>query len=217
MSDDEHETAKPLILDQKGMQVEGPYSNMHPAVMLTIIEAVTLGLGYLCAWGIYSLGPKADYDKKYVLLKGFDLAWFYLAIFVFTKITSVLQMFVGCGRREAHADNPDQYIFETKLVNQPYVRLVTDGAVGKFNRAQRGIDNFRELLPGVLANVLLAGFIFTKATFGLVCAVFVGRVLYSAGYIEGNFNRVPGMLIFMLSNMIISGLVFFSIIKLFMA
>jgi len=219
--DEEYET-EALILDEKGLQAEGPYSTVEPFVVYPIMEIVQLGLGYLFAWIIYNfanwVGPKPDFDlynQKFALLKSLDLAWFYLAVFLFTKIPTVLQWFVSHTRKEAHVDNPDQYVFETKLVNQPYIRLVMDGAVGRFNRAQRGIDNFREILPGVLANALLAGYIFPKATFGAVCGVFLGRVLYSALYIEASDKRLPGGLIFMIANVVISGLVFFSIIKIF--
>merc|ERR1712203_896083 len=113
------------------------------------------------------------------------------------------------------ADNPDQYIYETvNHPNEPYVRLVSDGAVGSFNRAQRGIDNTREGYPQVLLNALLAGFVYPQAVLGVAVVYFFARLLYSHGYIKGSKSRMPGQLLTMLSTgIVLNGLQLFAAIK----
>merc|ERR1711972_1273760 len=102
------------------------------------------------------------------------------------------------------ADNPDQYIYETVGKDEPYVRLVSTGPIGEFNRAQRGIDNTRETFTDTVA----------KAVFVIAIVFFFARALYSHGYIKGAKSRMPGQLLTMLSaGVVLSGLQLFVGIK----
>ena len=71
-----------------------------------------------------------------------------------------MQLFVSWERFNTGVQNPDQYVYKTRLREEPYVTLETEGPVGRLNRAQRGIDNYRELAPNLAVRTLLAGFIF---------------------------------------------------------
>ena len=63
----------------------------------------------------------------------------------------------------------------------PEVRLVSAGAVGRFNRAQRGIDNTREKFPAVVAMVLMSGFVCPAVVAIAVCCYAVGRIFFTVG------------------------------------
>merc|ERR1712157_432650 len=115
-----------------------------------------------------------------------------MGIFCLTTFTQ--QVFVAVGRKHSMADNPDQYIYETVGKEENYVRLVTAGAVGEFNRAQRGIDNTRETFPDTLIKAMLAGYVFPKPVFVISIVFFFARALYSHGYIKGAKGRMPGQL-----------------------
>merc|ERR1712061_473085 len=111
-------------------------------------------LGLAVAWGIHTMNAD-EYDPKIAILKAGNFGYLYLAVWIFGLTGFCQQVFVALGRKKSMADNPDQYIFETVgKPNEPYVRLVSSGAVGEFNRAQRGIDNSREGYPQVLVNAV---------------------------------------------------------------
>merc|ERR1712050_687445 len=137
-----------------------------------------IGLGLLAACGIYSFSPES-YDAKILILKVWDLGYLYVAVRVLTLILAFQQVFVAVGRKKAKCDNPDQYVYKTQLKNDPVVRLHVEGAIGEFNRAQRGIDNTREVFAVILADVLLGGFVFPKPMLVCVCVYFCARMAYS--------------------------------------
>merc|ERR1712048_729121 len=121
-----------LKLDEEGMPETGPYGGVeggtNPGVVYPIVNLVMMGLGLLCAWGIYALSPKA-YDAKILTLKNQDLGYLYLAVRVLTLVLAFQQVFVAVGRKKAKCDNPDQYVYKTQLRNDPMVRLVTKGPI----------------------------------------------------------------------------------------
>lgn len=200
--------------DQKGMPKEGPYATSNPAVMYPISMLVFTCLGLLAAWGVHKTDANA-YDKKIAELKAKDLGYLYLAFFVFGLTAFIQQIFVAAGRKAAHCTNPDQYVYEVvDRPDLPYVRLVADGTVGEFNRAQRGIDNSREAFPMVVANGLLAGYVYPKVVLGIAVVYLFARSMYSHGYVQKSAGRMPGQLFTMLSiGITLNGLSLFAGLK----
>eukprot|EP00928_Gymnodinium_smaydae_P079800 TRINITY_DN63649_c0_g1_i1.p1 TRINITY_DN63649_c0_g1~~TRINITY_DN63649_c0_g1_i1.p1 ORF type:complete len:217 (+),score=45.77 TRINITY_DN63649_c0_g1_i1:76-726(+) len=203
-----------LNLDERGMPTSGPYDKMNPLIVYPIITIIFNGIGVLVAWGIHSADSVA-HDYKIHVLKSNDLGFLYLGMFIFNLTGFVQQVFVAVGRKASYADNPDQYIYETVgRPELPYVRLATAGAVGAFNRAQRGIDNSRETYPQVVVNALLAGYVYPKAVFGIALVYLVARSIYSHGYIKQASGRMPGQLLTMLATaVVLPGLHLFAGIK----
>lgn len=169
----------------------------NPAVVYPILKVVITAVGLGVACGIHSTDSD-KYDAKIAILKGADLGYVYLAVWLLDLTLYAQQIFVALGRKKSYADNPDQYIYEAVGKGEVYVRLVEDGVVGAFNRAQRGIDNTRETFPMVVAQTLLAGYVYPKVVLGLAVLFFFGRCLYSHGYIQGAKSRVPGLFLTML-------------------
>ncbi len=96
----------------------------------------------------------------------------------------------------------------------PYVRLVEEGPIGEFNRAQRGVDNSREAFPMVVAHALLAGYVYPQAVLTISVVYFLARTWYSHGYVQKAMGRVPGLVFTYLSiRVALNGLSLFAGIK----
>jgi len=200
------------MLSQKGMPEKAPYEGINPFVMFPVFMVVQLGVGWLIGWGIYALGDKDLYDSKFANLKANNLGYFYLAGLITVLIPNFLQVFVMYGRKEGHVDNPDQYVYKT-IKDEAYVMLEMDGPVGRFNRAQRGVDNFRETYSAHVMLVLLAGYVFPQMTLAIVVWIGAGRAAYSALYVKAASSRGPGLAMAQLGSTALTGMVLFAAIK----
>jgi hypothetical protein len=149
---------------------------------------------------------------KLEALSAWDLGCLYLSAFLFCKLSSILQLFVAFERYNSGVQNPDQYVFKTKLRDDPYVTLETEGPVGRFNRAQRGIDNYRELAPNLAVRTMLAGFMFPGWQLAVTCVAFISRVVYSAKYREDG-NRAAGLLPYVFCNAFSDGIILVTGVK----
>lgn len=212
VEDDISEEEDLEMLIRKGMPDKAPYEGINPYIAMPALLAIQLGIGWLIGRGIYSIGDKTMYDSKIANLKANDLGYFYLAGLIGALLPYVLQVWVMAGRKEAHVDNPDQYIYKT-VKDQAYVMLEMEGPVGRFNRAQRGIDNFREGYASFVILLLLAGYVFPLATLCIVVWICLGRASYSALYIKAPSARGPGFMMATLGGISLMGLVLFAAIK----
>lgn len=208
--DEEAQPEKPKKLDAQGLPEEGPYATVNPAFLYPIMMIVFQGIGYLIAWGIYST-RSAHYDGRLAVLRAHELGCLYLAVFFIAQVLPIQQVFVAYHRKMAKVENPDQYIFKTMLKNEPYVRLETEGPVGAFNKAQRGIDNTRESFAGVVVNLTFAGYVFPEVALAMSILYLVGRVAYSAGYISS--TRTAGAILSMLATVTTGGLQLFATVQ----
>merc|ERR1711879_381895 len=107
-------------------------------------------------------------------------------------------------------DEPDQYIYETVGKDEPYVRLVSTGPVGEFNRAQRGIDSTREIFTDTVVKAVFAGYVFPKAVFVIAILFFFARALYSHCYMKSANNFSPVTLLSVPTDVVLSGLQLFA-------
>ena len=146
-------------------------------------------------------------DNLYIL-KDRGLGCLYLAIFLYIKLPWVIQMFVMRERRNSHVANPNQYCFTTSDPDAPYILLEEEGPVGRFNRAQRGMDNYRETQAAVLGQVLLAGFVMPEVTLGCTVLLFIGRIVYSTSYIKKAESRGAGFGLSMAPQLPLQGIIF---------
>jgi len=195
--------AEPLVgNDEKGMPLKQPYENMNPAVVYPIMNLVLSGLGTLIVWILHALAysdPDSTVQIKLKVLRDNGLGLVYLSVCLLSQTVFIQQVFVAVGRKAGHVDNPDQYVYEVVgRSDLPYVRLVADGLIGEFNRAQRGIDNTREGFPIMVANVIMVGYLHRYGAFGATVAFLLGRFLYSRGYVKGASGRMGGQALTML-------------------
>jgi len=70
----------------------------------------------------------------------------------------------------------------------PYVMMETEGAIGQYNRANRGMYHLVENGMHVLVCFILAGLVFGEAVFLLVLGYFVTRVWYQYAYTIGGYG-----------------------------
>eukprot|EP00747_Dinoflagellata_sp_TGD_P180083 gnl/TRDRNA2_/TRDRNA2_31966_c0_seq1.p1 gnl/TRDRNA2_/TRDRNA2_31966_c0~~gnl/TRDRNA2_/TRDRNA2_31966_c0_seq1.p1 ORF type:complete len:235 (+),score=29.03 gnl/TRDRNA2_/TRDRNA2_31966_c0_seq1:37-705(+) len=197
-------------LDVTGMPATSLHDAASPAIMYPAIMLGELCFGYLIAWRLYSL-DKANMDVKILMLKEYGLGYLYLAVVIVTKIPYVMQTFVAVEGNAVNASNPDQYIYKTMLRSEPYVRLENRGRIGRFNRAQRAVDNMRETLPGILASLILGGFVFSAAALVTAMLLLAGRTLFIVGYIWR--LRMPGVILSSLAGTIAGGFLLFSSVQ----
>ncbi|KUI58877.1 Microsomal glutathione S-transferase 3 [Cytospora mali] len=75
----------------------------------------------------------------------------------------------------------------------------------RFNCAQRAHSNFTENLTPFLASLLIAGLRFPLVSAGLGFGWFVGRIMYTVGYVgSGPKGRVAGAIVHNLCNLALS-------------
>merc|ERR1712039_874465 len=105
------------------------------------------------------------YDKKFGLIHEFELGYVYLAVWIIAMSRAFLVCNANGARAPARVDRPDQHVYKImaasgNLKDAPYVMMADTGPQGRFNRAHRGVFNFDEAMPAVLANIILSGFVF---------------------------------------------------------
>eukprot|EP00747_Dinoflagellata_sp_TGD_P213848 gnl/TRDRNA2_/TRDRNA2_86758_c0_seq1.p1 gnl/TRDRNA2_/TRDRNA2_86758_c0~~gnl/TRDRNA2_/TRDRNA2_86758_c0_seq1.p1 ORF type:complete len:238 (-),score=29.38 gnl/TRDRNA2_/TRDRNA2_86758_c0_seq1:236-949(-) len=181
-----------------------------PAFMYPIIMLGELGIGYLVAWGVYSF-DKASVAVKIMILKEYGLGYLYLAVVVAVRIPYIMQTFVALEGRAAKASTPEQYMYKTMVSR--YVRLENRGRVGRFNRAQRAVENMRETFPGILASLILGGFVYPVPALITAIVLLAGRIMFSVGYIWRDGLKMPGMILSSLAGIIAGGFLLFSAVQ----
>eukprot|EP00931_Biecheleriopsis_adriatica_P107894 TRINITY_DN82235_c0_g1_i1.p1 TRINITY_DN82235_c0_g1~~TRINITY_DN82235_c0_g1_i1.p1 ORF type:complete len:222 (+),score=24.35 TRINITY_DN82235_c0_g1_i1:79-744(+) len=152
------------------------------------------------AWLTYLYGNRSLYDANIDILATHRLGWLYISLIVlyYTRTFTVVNTMIQ--RKEARVNLPDQYAYKVQMpagkAELPYVTLENRGAVGRFNRAQRGYNNLMEYLPMYLAYFLLAGFVYPFPVFINTLLHAAGRVTYVLGYTRGVSQRMGGFALF---------------------
>ena len=93
------------------------------------------------------------------------------------------------------------------LANAPYVMMVTTGALGRFNRAQRACMNLDESMPLFITGILLTGSVYGPVAFALGLLYMVGAYRFATDYKNGSKDRFTGFMLLYLSSSITSGFV----------
>lgn len=152
------------------------------------------------AWLIYLYGNRGMYDAKIDILASYHLGWVYMSLIVlyYTRTFMVVNTLVE--RKDARVNLPDQYAYKVYRPpgeeQLPYVLLENEGALGRFNRAQRAYNNLMEYLPMYLAYFLLAGFVYPFPVFVNTWLHAVGRATYAIGYTHSVPRRIGGFGLF---------------------
>ena len=169
------------------------------------------GLGFgLFLYAAAACGPfGAGVASKIALLHTYSLGYVYLAwlIVFFTRQYATLNS--NGARAPTGIDRPDQHAYATPATK---VSMVTEGDVGKFNRAQRGAFNLDETIAVFISGLLLHGAVLGPVAV-LVAAVYsYGAVVFCNQYKEGG-NRGDGFRPRMNAEWTSAGLVFICAIK----
>lgn len=170
------------------------------------LAGVVLVKGPIIGWTLYlinraliSEGSKAIMDAKFEFLQEYQLYYLYMAIFIIYLTRLPLVVNSNGARSPTCLDRPDQHIYQVVGTKQ-LVLMATDGANGRFNRAQRGMYNMDESLPQFLANTLLvAPILGTIVCFLLLPMYAYGRVSFAHAYKADKSTRSHGFLFSMIA------------------
>jgi len=116
-------------------------------------------------------------------------------------------------RAGAQVDRPDQHVYEVADAKASKVSMASEGAAGKFNRAQRGAFNTDEALPAVLVSTCLAAAVFGPVVVGIVALIVYGRIKFAVLYTESSAKRGAGFMPAVIGENWMHGLVLFTALK----
>ena len=123
-----------------------------------------------------------ELQSKFDFIREYELTYVYVAIFMVYMTRLVMVRNANGARGPTRLDRPDQHIYQVVGTDQ-IVLMATQGAAGRFNRAQRAIFNMDESLSTFLICILLVAPVFGP----LVCFFFIpmysyGRILCAEEY-----------------------------------
>jgi len=169
--------------------------------MFTIIlNVIGLAIAYVITAFASSDSSKAAADTKLNLLAAHDLGWLYLGIFVVKVLQLPTAILLGSARKACRVNVPDQHVYRAMGSGAGgsdklgYVLMETEGDVGKFNRAQRALQNYHEQFPTMMLQYVAASFVWPLEAFFLITVWSVSGVLSASGYVESANGRMKGRL-----------------------
>jgi uncharacterized membrane protein YecN with MAPEG domain len=200
------------VVDANGIPLKSSYDAMPLPVpiLYTVFTSVFMAIGQGIAFAIYMTSSK--YDSKVDVLAVNGLGWIYVGLVVLHRgCTLGIGCVLGSARKEAKVNVPDQQVYSVYTKpGQPklgYVLMEKEGVLGRFNRAQRALQNFLESAPFVLTFFLLAGFVFPFPAFCLACFYAAARLISAIGYTHSPDGRMAGNLLGMLGLTVMEALV----------
>lgn len=165
--------------------------------------------GVACVVGVFSFfADAARRQVKESFASLGDISVAFLGLVIVYACNNVCQLVASSARYNAHVLNPDQYVYQSAKANaggaKDAILLINDDSpAGKFNRAQRAVNNMGETQHFVLATFLAAVLVVPNTAIRALGVYAVGRVLFSVGYLLSTQGRLFGL---MLSNMLGAGL-----------
>lgn len=183
-------------------------------VLYTIFNTLQLVIGLAIGFCIYLFGQTSKYDMKIDILSQGDLGWVYLGVFVSKIGMMAINTNLGVSRKECKVNVPDQQVYKVYgLENAGYVLMETEGILGKFNRAQRALQNYFEQQPLYFVYFLLAGYVFPLPAFVLASIFSIFRTVGAVGYTKAADDRMKGNILAGFSMAALEGLVLLAGVK----
>mmetsp|Transcript_22979 Transcript_22979/g.48860 ORF Transcript_22979/g.48860 Transcript_22979/m.48860 type:complete len:218 (+) Transcript_22979:88-741(+) len=182
-------------VDERGIPTKSDYPPLPVSVLYCLFNFILGAIGVGIALAIYSFGADSKYDAKISLLAGYDLGWAYLALVVIKLGVLVININLGVNRKIAKVNVPDQQVYSVYTGSSAplgYVLMEKEGDLGRFNRAQRALQNLFEQLPMFIAYCAAAGFVFPFPSFVLTCYFMVMRAVSAVGYTSRPGGRMAG-------------------------
>jgi uncharacterized membrane protein YecN with MAPEG domain len=91
--------------------------------------------------------------------------------------------------------------------------METEGDFGRFNRAQRALQNYLEQLPIVLALFVAAGFVFPFPSFVVIIVFCLMRIMSAIGYTAQSSGRMNGNMLAALGVEVLQGFILIAGVK----
>lgn len=201
---------------------ETPTETAELKKYMTMLLLLMPVIGQVFAWGTYvvfsqMLDQHARYEKRFAVIREYELGYVYLSVWVLVIARAVLVANANGARAPARVERPDQHAYKmmdrTGSSDAPFVLMATTGPQGRFNRAQRAVFNTDELLPLLLAQVVLVGAVFGPIVLGLVLLIACGRITFGFKYKEDLKARVAGFLPSVIGEQWLTGLCLLCAIK----
>ena len=214
--------SKPSIeRDAKGIPLKSPYAEgtsvtLFYSVMTIIITAIGTAIAYFSSYFTESTVEKAD--SKIAVISQYDLGWLYLGIFLVGKLTLPIQISLGSARKASKAGLPDQHVYKVMGTSEGssklgYVLMENDGVHGAFNRAQRALQNYHEIFPGVVVQYVAASFVFPRNAFVCMMIWQISSCIGAVGYKNDVKGRTKGRLPSYFAMATLSGMVLIVALK----
>lgn len=184
-------------------------------IFTTVFTAIGTAVAYFVV-----LPLDAGAVAKVATLAELGLGWTYLGAFSMKFGLLAMGVNLGHARSAAKVEVPDQQCYQVKGsagAKLGYVLMETEGAVGAFNRAQRGLQNFNETFTLFVVMYLLASFVFPFYAFVAATAFMGARVLGAVGYTSSADGRMGGNILGVLINAVMEGMVLVAGCKALMA
>jgi len=185
----------------------------NPFILVVIVH-VALLIGTALAYGLVKLDSADKYRVKMTEISGDDRHWLFLAVVVFGRMIAYVNFFPAGYKNHMKGNlrsNPFIYTIRggAKDNEDNIVSFEEEGDIGKYNRANRSIHHMIENYGSFLVGFVLAGNVFPKSVFSLVCIFSLGRIAHQAGYTQGYGKHAIGFLLSTLSIVTLEGLCLF--------
>lgn len=148
------------------------------------------------AWGIYLVtkhcpGQGKLYVEKFEFIHKWQLGYTFGAWYIMYVARQYAMINSNGVRAIAGVGQPDQYAYISS--DEKPVVLVSAGAKGRFNRAQRAAFNMDESLPLFSTGLFLASSVFGPFTMALAVWSMIGRINFANSYKNNLDVRSAGL------------------------
>merc|ERR550537_124314 len=213
----EQAATKPLVsAEEKETKANGMPEMVTPQPPTKLISGLMIvppTIGVAIASAIYYLGATDKYSGRIHDLVGRDLQWAFLALFVIGRAVAFVNLFpmyhksmIMKGDSGNLRSNPFIYKAIGEGAKDHAVIFDDEGAVGKYNRANRSLHHMVENNAVVVAGLFMVAQVFPFQAF--VCATVwgVGRAFHQVGYSTGDGGHAPGFMLSLLATVVLEGL-----------
>ena len=171
-------------------QVTAHYTSMFGKLLFLQAPVIACVLYFAARYS----GAASSMDLKFAFMHTHQLGWAFACWYVIYLMRLRVGMNVSAMRGPARLNRPDQHIYQLCFMGTPFVLMATEGAAGRFNRAQRAACNTDEGLILFLSGLILVAAVFGPVALGLALLSFVGRNKFAVDYTRSNSERGGGFL-----------------------
>lgn len=153
-----------------------------------------LVMGLPIAFLIYSFGDTENYRQNISTLFPSKAHWVLLTAFVFSRLSAFLNLFPLLEKEKVMRPDSGNLRSNMKIFralgNGPSHAVVMnmEGQIGRYNRANRSMENFVEQAAPVGVNAVLLSLCFPFPTFMLICIYALARIAHQVLYINVGYD-----------------------------
>ncbi|WP_339136670.1 MAG: MAPEG family protein [Candidatus Electrothrix sp. GW3-4] len=143
---------------------------------------------------IHSLNTGAYYNNRVSTFAQLDWQWVLLTAFVFSRLSAFLNLFPMVEKEKAMRSDAGDLRANMKIYKivedgpRKAVVMNMDGLVGRYNRANRSMENFVENAAPIGINAVLLSLFFPVPVFLLLCVYAGARILHQVQYINAGYS-----------------------------